>query len=604
MSTLLCVPILVQDEPTALADALAAWDAGADLVEFRIDEIFSGTRDAAGHLDEHEVNTILRLVAGSRLPCIVTCRAAAEGGHYDGDDMARVALYERLGTASPTTDPTHAAAPKEHPPRYLDIEYAAYSRSANLQQKVHLAIDYPAQRRDTRPGLILSMHDHAGRPADLLRRIARMQAEPAASIVKVAITARSIRDNLELFDLLAENATGKPTIALAMDRFGLMSRVLAPKFGGFLTFATLRPQSTTAPGQPTVRELRDLYRTETITPRTRVYGLIGWPVEHSLSPLVHNAGFDALEPDDWTAAGPVPAAPAPPAKQGAPAHDGVYLPLPVPPEYEHFKATLSALIDHPRLDFSGCSVTIPHKQHLLRFARERIAEGDELEWTIDPLSKICGAANTLVVSRDPLGNARRCAVLNTDGPAAVEALAAGLAGPMLGKDVVLIGAGGVARAIAAALLAVGAEVTLCARRPEAARETVLQLKKAEALVAGASINAATLEEAFQTRQDAVVNCTPVGMAGGPAPKDSPVAIDLVRKSNPAAVVMDTVYAPLETPLLAQAALAGLKAVDGLDMFIRQAGMQFTAWTGAPAPLRLFERIARDELAERERRAGG
>src|SRR5690349_14457802 len=135
---------MVQDEESALADARAAKDAGADLVEFRIDDVFSGSGD------ETEDKLVLRLVGQSPCPCIVTCRSALEGGHYDGDEMARVSLYERLGTA---------AGAGELPPRYLDIEYSAYGRSANIRQKVNLAVDHPAQVRDLRTSLILSMHD-------------------------------------------------------------------------------------------------------------------------------------------------------------------------------------------------------------------------------------------------------------------------------------------------------------------------------------------------------------------------------------------------------------------------------------------------------------
>jgi shikimate 5-dehydrogenase len=98
--------------------------------------------------------------------------------------------------------------------------------------------------------------------------------------------------------------------------------------------------------------------------------------------------------------------------------------------------------------------------------------------------------------------------------------------------------------------------------------------------------------------DAVVNCTPVGMSGGPAPDESPLSIEQMRRASPGVVVMDTVYTPLETPMLRQAHLAGLRTIDGLAMFVRQAGEQCTAWTGAAAPLGLFERIAREELKTR------
>jgi 3-dehydroquinate dehydratase/shikimate dehydrogenase len=582
MSTLLCVPIMVQDEPTALSDAQCARDAGADLVEYRIDELFSGSTGANGGLVDNEVNVILRLVGACPLPCVVTCRCKSEGGSFDGDEMARVALFERLGTAG------GPGAKHEHPPKYIDIEFASYSRSANLKQKVNLAVDHPGQQRDVRTGLILSMHDFQGRPTDLLRRVSSMALEPAARIIKVAIMARSVRDNLELFDLLIENASDRPMIALAMGKFGLLSRVLAPKFGGFLTFASLGKQLATAPGQPTVNELLDQYRFRNIRPTTRVYGLIGDPLEHSLSPLVHNAGFEALVPDSWDEG------------DAARAVDGVYVPLPVPEGYEHFKASLSSLIDHVRLDFCGCSVTLPHKQNLVRYARERMSAGDdEYPWTIDTMSEIAGSANTLVVTRDSLGIPTKASVVNTDAPAAVASLAVTFGGDgVAGKTIGIIGAGGVARAVAAGLCDAGAQVVVMNRTHENATKLVEDLReKFDARGRAVEIMARPLADITMLAFDAIVNCTSVGMTGGPAPKDSPISIEDLRKSSPDAVVMDTVYAPLRTPLLEQAHLAGLRTIEGLDMFVCQAGMQFEQWTGHAPPLRLFDRVCREAVVE-------
>lgn len=586
MPALLCVSIMVHDEASAHADMRSARDAGADILELRIDEVFTGAKSSVGELDHAELASIRRLIAQSPLPLIVTCRSASEGGHYDGDETARVALYEALGLDA-------------HPPKYLDFEHAIYSHSANLRQKVNLAVGEPGggggHHRDVRSGLILSMHDFQGRPSDLIRRVAAMQDEPVARVVKFAITARSLRDNLELFDLLSENP-GVPMIALAMGRFGLMSRVLASKFGGFLTFASLRPTSATAPGQPTVRELVDTFRFRSIGRRTRVLGLIGWPVEHSLSPLIHNAGFDAIAPERSAR-----------AETGAPSpHDAVYLPLPVPPEYEHFKATLSVLIDHQRLDFAGCSVTIPHKQHLVRFALERMrgesgSEGDDTSWSMDDLSRIAGAANTLVIDRDAAGNARSARVLNTDAPAAVECLSAALdarqpGSGLSGRRVALFGAGGVARAIAVGLVQAGASVTLCNRTLANAERLVDDLCSAGLVIAaGQSFQALGMDEVVGAHPDAIVNCSPMGMSAGPAPDASPLSASDLAALPVTTIVMDTVYNPVRTPLLKLARARGLVTIDGVEMFVRQAALQFSLWTGQAAPAGLFRRICDETL---------
>jgi 3-dehydroquinate dehydratase / shikimate dehydrogenase len=559
MSTLLCVPIMVHDEHAALADAQAAHAAGADLVEFRIDEVFSG--EAAD--EERERAFILRLIAGSAVPCIVTCRSASEGGHYDGDDMARVSLYERLGTAH-TTDKSI-----ESPPRYIDCELDTYTRSANLKQKVNLAVAHPAQLRDLSTSLILSMHDFNSRPADLTRRLLRARAEQAAAVIKLAFRCRSLRDNLELFDILAER--DRPTIALGMGEFGLLSRILAPKFGGFLTFASLRPTSTTAPGQPTVAELLDLYRFRSIKPTTKLLGIIGWPVGHSRSPHVHNAGFEAIN------------------------FDAVYVPLPIPADdttegsdagYLNFKATVLELLHHPKLDFTGASVTLPHKQNLLRLAREQ-------GWTIDEASAATGASNTLVVNSPARSNtpASDIRVMNTDAPALASSLADVL-GPLTGKRIAILGAGGVARAAAWAVAHAGATVIIYARNIEKAQalvDSITPSLTAQTPGPGRLI-AAAWDSLPKACCHAFVNCTPIGMTGGPAPTASPITIADLKSCEPDAVFMDTVYTPRLTPMLQQAAAANYRTIDGSSMFIRQAEAQFQAWTNQSPPPNHFAKI--------------
>lgn len=545
--TLVCVPITVEEVHTALEEAGEARSGGADLVEFRIDEFFSGSGD------ERETREIVRLVAGSPLPCIVTCRSASEGGAYDGDEAERVSLYERLGTAS---------GAGELPPRYLDMELASYTRSENVKQKVNLAVDHPGQVRDLATSLILSAHDFSGRPAGLSRIVLSMRGQPAARVLKVAYRARSLRDNLELFELTRES--DRPMIALGMGEFGLMSRVLAPKFGGFLTFASLRAASATAPGQPTIEELLGRYRFRSIGRSTRVYGVVGWPVGHSLSPVVHNAGF------------------------GAVGHDGVYLPLPVPSgddaegSYLSFKATVLELLGFDGLDFAGCSVTVPHKEHLWRLAREQ-------GWGMDAASGAIGAANTLVAG----GGGATPRVMNTDVGALVAELSSA-AGALRGLNVGVLGAGGVARAAAWGVAAAGANAVVYNRTR--ARADRLAEELSASLPSGAGkIVAADWDALPRACCGAWVNGTPVGMRGGPDPSGAPLPVESMSRCGAGTVVMDTVYAPLRTPLLEKAASAGWRVVEGVGMFARQAEAQFEAWTGTRAPAGLFERLARERL---------
>jgi 3-dehydroquinate dehydratase/shikimate dehydrogenase len=529
--SLICCPIAIESAaeiPLAVERAARARVLGARMVEWRCDGLASREgSDAAG--------AIARLVRESPLPSIVTVRLSEEGGSCSLAERERLALLARVAKSADA-------------PRMVDVEHAAFS--ADLPRALLTAALAPLGEdadAPAAPKLVASAHDFTGRPIDLLRRVAAMQEDPLVSVVKLAWMARSIRDNLEAFDLLATRT--KPMIALLMGEFGLMSRVLAPKFGGFLTFAPDAEGSGTAPGQPTARELRDLYRFGSIGPATRVFGVVGWPVAHSRSPAFHNARFAEHN------------------------YDGVYLPLPVPGEWEHFKASISALVDHERLDFAGASVTIPHKEHLVRFVRGRGGE-------IDPDAAWLGAANTLVVR--PLGtpDAQRLFATNTDMPAAVEVLSAALATrgrPLEGARVAVLGAGGVARAVAGGLALAGATVVVVNRTRAKAEALAMALSghtrangKPTRVVAGDErdfdCNGPSCENFH-----AFVNCTPLGMEGGPDPKGSAMPDDAFLDDS--VVVMDTVYAPKDTSFLREARARGAVTVDGEAMFLKQAELQ-------------------------------
>lgn len=573
MSTLVCVPITVRDGESALADVTEAKAAGADLVELRVDEFFHG---GAAEGESFEVREIVRIVSESSLPCIVTCRLASEGGAYDGDEAARVALFERLGAAF---------GKDEHPPRYLDVEWAAYSRSANIRQKIKLAVEHPEQVRDLRTSLILSVHAFEGRPADLTRTLLAMRGSGggggAARVHKVAYRARSLRDNLELFEVLEQR--DRPTIALGMGEFGLMSRVLAPKFGGFLTFASLRPETATAPGQPTVRELLDLYRFRSVGPGTAVYGVIGWPVVHSLSPHVHNAGFEAVGHDGVYLPLPIPGARAAATERDGPVHAN-NAPTDLEDSYLSLKATLPELLEHPGLNLRGVSVTIPHKENLVRLARER-------GWPIDPAAERIGAANTLTAERDERMRLRAVHISNTDAPAIADAIRPSLA-PIAGRTVAVLGAGGVARAAAYALAREGANVEVFNRTGDRAEALAGDLAE---LPGG--VGAREWSALARSRADAYINCTPVGMSGGPDADRSPIEDDVLRPRDGPVVVMDTVYNPILTPLMRHAAALGHRTVDGARVFVAQAALQFKEWTGREAPVGLFDRVVRESAVK-------
>jgi 3-dehydroquinate dehydratase / shikimate dehydrogenase len=538
--TLIAVPISVPSAeavPHVLDRAREASAMGATLVEWRVDELVQ--------IDD-SIEIIKRLVRDSPMPCIVTCRPTWEGGQFQGDDDRRWKLFAALLRS-------------ENKPRLIDIELRAWLNAPHEQRIIASLLEEAKTASDGGCSLILSAHDFTQRPADLIQKIEAMTNEPACDVIKVAWTARSLRDNLEAFDLLRERQ--KPTIALCMGEppeVGLMSRVLAPKFGGLLTFASDSPKGETAPGQPTIRELRELYRFDSITRETRTYGVIGWPVGHSKGPLIHNAGFAAVD------------------------HDGVYLPLPIPPEYEHFKATVGALIDQPGLNFRGASVTIPHKGNLLRFVQERGGR-------MDAMSEACGAANTLII-----GSAGGIECRNTDCPALVDALCEAMnvePQQLAGRRIAVLGAGGVARAAVAGLMETGAEVVVFNRTRAKAEALVAEWTQRET-ASGQRVQVAVADEGAANGEsfDVVVNCTSIGMAGGPAPDDSPLPAGIALNGN--VTVFETVYAPVRTPLVKEAEARGARIVTGIEMFLRQAALQFEAWTGKAALLDAFRAALR------------
>jgi shikimate dehydrogenase len=274
-----------------------------------------------------------------------------------------------------------------------------------------------------------------------------------------------------------------------------------------------------------------------LSAHTRVVGVIGDPVAHSLSPALHNAAFEALRLD-W-----------------------VYVAFPVP--RGRAAAAVAAV---PALGLAGFNVTMPHKEDVAAACDELTADAAALR-----------SVNTVVAATDgrTLGD-------STDGPGFLDALAdEDIA--VEGQPVLVLGAGGAARAVVLALGRAGAQVTVAARRPEAAESAAALAPGGAALAIGA---------ADPSGFAVVVNATPLGMSGG-----DPLPVDPVSLHAGQAVV-DLVYHPADTPLLTAARLQGALAVNGLGMLLHQAARSFTLWTGRPAPLDAMRAAVTAALAGR------
>lgn len=381
--------------------------------------------------------------------------------------------------------------------------------------------------------VICSWHDFSETPNDLIARYERMAGTPAA-VVKIATQANRIGDCLRIFELIEHARGRKPVIALAMGLPGLMTRTLALSRGAMLTFGSLRRGAESAAGQPTVAELRDLYRVKELSRGAMILGVVGNPVSHSRSPLIHNAALKTLD------------------------RDGVYLPF----EVDDIGSFVYDFV-RPRtrkLDWNlrGLSVTIPHKTAIIPFLDH-----------IDATAKAIGAVNTVVVEDDKLHG------YNTDVVGAMRPLDEMI--DARGARVAVIGAGGSARAICYGLNERGADVTIYAR----------DLKKAQPLADEFKARTALLQS-FRGEADVVINCAPVGMRGH---SEGQTLIKAESLKN-VKLVYDLIYTPEETALLREARRIGCQTIGGLAMLVGQATEQFRLWTGLEAPVEIMWREAR------------
>ena len=384
----------------------------ADMVELRLDIVKDPSAAAA--------------LAGRKKPVIITCRPKSQGGHFNGSEEERRAiLSEALSLGA----------------EYVDLEWKG--SCADLMERT-------GGRR-----IVMSHHDFEGVPSDL-DDLARAMLASGAEVVKLAITARDLRDNVTLRNI-GKN-TRVPMSLVAMGDAGLPSRVLATWIGSCWTYAG----DAAAPGQISERLMHDEYRFRRIGARTAIFGVLGRPVSHSVSPVMHNAAFRS-------------------------AHlDAVYLPL-AASDFDDFMEFANAA------GLAGASVTAPFKVDAFERADE-----------CDPVSRRIQSVNTL--RRE--GN--RWLGCNTDVTGFLSPLKPLMQLP--GARASILGAGGAARSVAVALASAGVKVTISARRPEQAQSV--------AALTGAAVSAWPPDPASW---DLLVNATPVGTA--PNAGNSPLPAD-------------------------------------------------------------------------------
>lgn len=485
----ICVP-LNEKSSALLAAASAKVGDVADLIELRLDGLESdelaGSRTSLNDL----VNNI-------RHALIITFRSQAQGGYRAITEAERLSFWKNHRDLKAT---------------FFDIEKDLVAELTALDPG-----DQPDWSR-----VICSHHDFNGVPKNFEAIYDQMAFTPAR-IVKLAVKANEIVDCLEIFKLLERaQREQREIIAIAMGEAGVLTRILGPSRGSFLTYGASELERATAPGQLLASELKSIYRIDQINADTMITGLVGLPVMHSVSPHMHNAAFQAAQ------------------------LNGVYLPF----EVQNLRAFIKRMVD-PRtreIDWRlrGLSITAPHKTEVLQY----------LDW-IDANAREIGAVNTVVLENEQLLG------YNTDADGLIEPLVRRI-GSLAAARAAVIGAGGAAGAAIFALQQRGVDVVCYARDPN----------KAKAISQRFNISSEPLESASFAGNDIVINATPLGSFGRNLAETSATA-DQLRGSK---LAYDLVYNPIETRFLREARTAGCEVLGGLEMLVAQAKLQFKLWT--------------------------
>ena len=439
--------------------------------------------------------------------CIATCRRKVNGGKFVGAAAAELEVLNK------------AAAAGFH---LVDIELQTAEAMKPADWK---------KLRATGAALLISYHDFKT-TKDLQKIYARI-APLKPDFVKIVSTARSLADNVTMMRFLESKSEEGNVVGICMGDYGVISRVLGLRAGSRFTFAAATVGEETAPGQIAARTLVETYRVDSIDAGTRVYGVAGNPVQHSLSPIMMNTAFHRETVN------------------------AVYLAM----QTEKVADLLLLIREVP---VHGVSVTMPLKQEIMK----------HLDRT-DALSQKIGACNTIVRSQDG-----KLIGYNTDVTGVVRPLEQRL--DLRKAKILLLGAGGAARAAAFGLRQRGAEVFILNRTPQTAQKLA---REAEA-------KTIRRDQVAKTTFDVIVNATPVGMAGN---KQQTI---LEEKELNARLVFDMVYNPIDTPLLKMARSKGSAVITGAEMFVQQGAEQFQLWTGKPAPREDMWRVVNHALRSR------
>lgn len=431
--------------------------------------------DALAKID---IEQLKKIINHTSLPVLLTLRSREQGGHWAGSvrEMEKTLLL--LADLNP---------------QYIDIEH--YISTTFIKD---------LQRRNPKVKIVLSYHDLNSTPDNIHAILTQMRQTPA-KIYKIATTAHSTIDALRM--LLFSKEAGSDTIAIAMGNDGAITRILAPLVNTPWSYACLSTSEQTAVGQLSGKQLQKIYNYSFLSPKTTVYGLIGDPITFSIGEIAHNAVYQRL------------------------GIDAVYVKMRVLPH-----ELKDCLFYAQKLCFQGLSVTIPHKETIIKHLPH-----------IDHLASKIAAVNTLTLSNKGfLGS-------NTDAIGALDAIEQHQRIDNL--HLLIIGAGGSARALAYEGKRRGAIVTVASRRPQQATELANKL----------NIYSTDLSS-IPSEYDFLVNTTP---------SELPITHEQIL---PHTIVMDLKCKPQETQLLTIAKEKNCSCIYGTEMFTRQAAKQLETWS--------------------------
>lgn len=428
--------------------------------------------------------------------------------------------------------------------KFWDLTF--WSRKSNFMIDIETEPRLVLAVNPDRVERIVSYHHFSDTPADLDATWESMSSLSDGP-VKIAVQADDVVDAIPLWKLIeVAKAKNRQIIPIAMGEAGKWTRILGPAHGSAMTYASIDAGSETAPGQITAKDLIETYRVRELDPDTKVFGVIGDPVSQSSSTYMHNPAFAAC------------------------GVNAVFIPFNVKDIDAFMRRMVRPETREVELNFSGFSVTMPHKQAIMKHMD-----------VIDTTAEKIGAVNTVKIENGSL------TAYNTDAHGFIEPLKRHF-GDLGGVRVAVCGAGGAARAVVYALKHANAKVSVLARHEKKGRDLADEF---DVSFHEFSDFKSRVSNRLAAPFDIVVDTTPVGMKGRHEDETLFAADELLGVR----FVYDLVTRAADTPIIREAKKAGVPAIGGLDMLIAQGARQFEIWTGREAPVELMKASAKARM---------